>query len=49
MPICVENGFALDDIDSMDSLTIDLAGLLLVVLAHAGVLALRLGVTLYRA
>ena len=48
MPIFVENGVVLM-IASMDSLTIDLAGLLLVVLAHAGVLALRLGVTLYRA
>ena len=33
---------------TMDS-SIDLAGLLLVVAAHAGILALRLGITLARA
>ncbi len=35
--------------DSSLSTTIDLAGLLLVVVIHAGILALRLGISLSRA
>ncbi len=45
--ISEENRFGLD-VCNMEP-TIDLAGLLLVVLVHAGILALRLGISLQRA